>query len=168
MIRKSSRVAIAVTILLSLLIGNGKVLAEDEFPSLAIPTEAEQAGAPTGGMLTGPLVTSGSALLIVLSIFGGLVWVQRRYGSQQNEFSGVPESVFQRLGTVELDSKSQATIVKFGDRLLLVGQTTSGQPQTLAEVTDPEEVDRMTNRCLGRPEIVGRRTIKPRRNVAAG
>ena len=167
MIRNGSRAAIVLMFFLMFAQGNF-CHAQDEFPSLSVSNEPSEPADAGGGALTGPLVTSGSALLVVLGLFAGLVWVQRRYGSQRDEFASVPESVLQRLGTVNLDSKSQATVVKFGDRLLLVGQTASGHLQTLAEITDPEEVARMTNRCLGRPEIVGRRTITPRRNVAAG
>ena len=142
--------------------------AGDEFPAFQAPAGENEGSSPVSNPFTGTLVTSGSALIVVLAIFGAFVWVQRRYGSQPDELGVVPETVIQRLGTVSLDSKTQASIVKFGDRLLLIGQTTSGQMQTLAEITDPDEVARMTNRCLGRPEIVGRRTTTPRRNSAAG
>ena len=139
----------------------------DEFPAFATAAESSGELASDGGNFLGPLMTSGSALVVVLAVFGALVWVQRRFGAPRQELVGIPESVIERMGTIEIDSRMQATLLKFGDRLLLIGQSTSGQMQTLAELTDPDEVARMTNRCLGRPEIVGRRTT-PRRNVAAG
>lgn len=160
---------LAGTILFAAAILSGDFCAAgDEFPSLSIPTEATEPGDADRDALTGTLVTSASALLVVLGLFAGLVWLQRRVASQRGGDSAVPESVLERLGTVQIDVKTQATLVKFGDRLLLIGQSTSGQLQTLAELTDPDEVARMTNRCLGRPEIVGRRSTTPRRNMAAG
>lgn len=141
---------------------------QDEFPSFSMSPQATSSGDAGDEGLTKTLVTSGSALLVVLGLFAGLVWVQRRVGSSRGSDAVVPESVLERLGTVQIDAKTQATLVKFGDRLLLIGQSTSGQLQTLAELTDPDEVSRMTNRCLGRPEIVGRRSTTPRRNMAAG
>ena len=141
---------------------------QDEFPSFSISPQATESADAGDEGLTGTLITSGSALLVVLGLFAGLVWVQRRVGSSRGGDAAVPESVLERLGTMQIDAKTQATLVKFGDRLLLIGQSTSGQMQTLAELTDPDEVARMTNRCLGRPEIVGRRSTTPRRNMAAG
>ncbi|WP_220498282.1 FliO/MopB family protein [Rhodopirellula sp. JC639] len=146
-----------------------------EFPALVVPGDADADGrASSDGALAGPLVTTVSSLLVVLAVFGGLVWISRRYGSSRTFQGALPEDVLRTLGSSAIDAKTRVTFVKVGARILVIGQTASGDPQTLSEITDPEEVERLTNRCLGRPEIVGRRSAYPsdvqasRRDLAAG
>ncbi|QEG02016.1 Flagellar biosynthesis protein, FliO [Stieleria maiorica] len=146
-----------------------------EFPSLVVPGDADADDrASSDGALAGPVVTTVSSLLVVLAVFGGLVWISRRFGSSRTFQGALPEDVLRNLGGAAIDAKTRVTFLKVGARILVIGQTTAGDPQTLSEITDPEEVERLTNRCLGRPEIVGRRSGYPsgvetsRRDLAAG
>nr|WP_161501521.1 flagellar biosynthetic protein FliO [Rhodopirellula sp. SM50] len=133
----------------------------DEFPDLMVSDAAANEGQAAGGTLAGPVVTTVSSLLVVLAIFGGLVWISRRYGSSGTLAGALPEDVLRNLGSAAIDAKTRVTFLKVGARILVIGQTPSGDPQTLSEITEPDEVARLTNRCLGRPEIVGRRTGYP-------
>lgn len=130
------------------------------FPTLVAPqasdVDAEQAD--DGGPFSGPLVTTISSLVIVLSIFAGLVWISRHYGGGNAPSGALPKDVLQNLGSSALDSKTKVTFLKCGNRILVVGQVQNGDPQTLTEITDADEVERITNRCMGRPEIIGRRS----------
>ncbi|WP_419580624.1 FliO/MopB family protein [Stieleria magnilauensis] len=154
--------------------------AADAFPALVVSGDAAaDDGQAAGGTLAGPVVTTVSSLLVVLAVFGGLVWISRRYGSSGTLAGALPEDVLRNLGSAAIDAKTRVTFLKVGARILVIGQTPSGDPQTLSEITEPDEVARLTNRCLGRPEIVGRRTAYPggmdrggvessRRDLAAG
>lgn len=142
--------------------GETRRMATGDFPALVVPDGAEsgdaaEAGEGIAGGFAGPIVTTVSSLLVVLAIFGGLVWVSRRYGSARTPVGALPEDVLRNLGSAAIDAKTKVTFLKIGQRILVIGQTQSGDPQTLSEITEPDEVDRLTNRCLGRPEIVGRR-----------
>ncbi|MCO8123793.1 flagellar biosynthetic protein FliO [Stieleria sp. TO1_6] len=130
-----------------------------EFPALVVPTEdAEIDEAGLTNEFAAPIVTTVSSLLVVLAIFGGLVWLSRRYGATTSAPGSLPEDVLKNLGSSMVDSKNRVTFLKVGQRILVIGQAANGDPQTLSEISDPDEVHRITNRCLGRPEIVGRRT----------
>ena len=149
--------------------------AKGVFPALIVPQEeATKTDQAADDGLTGPLVTTISALLIVLAVFGVLVWVSRRYGAVRTSGGVLPEDVAKHLGSTALDAKTRLSFVRIGTRILVIGQTQNGDPQTLTEIDDPEEVERLTNRCLGRPEIVGRRqasnsdSMALRRKLAAG
>ncbi|MCA9135650.1 MAG: flagellar biosynthetic protein FliO [Planctomycetales bacterium] len=146
-----------------------------QFPLLQVPGLSEDGGAEgadTG--LAGPVITTVSSLLVVLAVFGGMVWVSRRFGSSRQPAGVLPEDVLKNLGSAAIDARTRVTFLKLGTRILVIGQTQNGEPQRLSEITDPDEVERLTNRCLGRPEIVGRRgSYSPgrdssRRDLAAG
>ena len=130
-----------------------------EFPPLIDEngSDVQESQAASAFEISGPVVTTASALLVVLSLFAGLVWVSRRFGGQSRPPGGLPEDLFRNLGTSVIDGKTRVTFLQIADRILVVGQTTTGDPQTLAEITDPDECQRIVNRCDGRPEIIGQR-----------
>jgi len=147
-----------------------------DFPPLVVDDDVPQAGdpEPSENGLVAPLVTTASALLVVLAVFGVFVFVSRRFGNSRPVIGGVPDDVVQHLGSTPLDAKTRVMFLKIGQRLLVIAQTQSGDPQTLSEITDPDEVERLTQRLLGRPEIVGKRSpsrarmVDPRSEFAAG
>ena len=146
-----------------------------DFPALIVPESMESDEAAVGADgLAGPVVTTVSSLLVVLAIFGALVWISRRYGSARTPAGVLPEDVLRNLGGASIDAKTRVSFLRVGQRILVIGQTANGDPQTLTEIREPEEVERLTNRCLGRPEIVGRRgtfatsDTPSRRDLAAG
>ena len=52
----------------------------DDFPALQISGDSDASTDKDGLAFTSPLVTTVSSLLVVLAIFGGVVWIARRYG----------------------------------------------------------------------------------------
>lgn len=144
-----------------------------DYPLLIAPQATDDAEESESTM-AGPVVTTVSSLLVVLAVFGGLVVISRRFGGTRTPSGSLPEDVLRNLGSAMVDAKTRVTFLKIGNRIVVMGQTQSGEPQTLSEITDPDEVSRLTNRCLGRPEIIGRRASYPggaeasRRDLAAG
>ena len=84
------------------------------------------------------------SLAVVLGLFLGLVWFLRR---------GLPKAarllssdVVEVLGRSPLAGRQQMHVIRFGNRLLLVAVSPSGA-ETLAEISDPAEVDRLAGIC---------------------
>lgn len=121
------------------------------FPSLLpgagdSPDAASQSTA--SGKLIGPAVTVSSSLAIVLGLFAGLVWATRRFGSRRLGPGSIPSEVLQSLGSAPIDSRTRVTMLRCGSRILVAAQTATGM-QPLTEITDPDEVRRLTAACLG-------------------
>lgn len=137
---------------------DGEPQAIGAFPAL-LPVQEASGGVPDTkwGTLAGPATKSVAALMVVLSIFGGVVWFGRRYGSDDSSPEKLPADVFRNLGQAAIDARTRVVFLKVGPRVLLVATSEGDTPRTLAEISDPAEVQRIANRCAGRPEIVGRR-----------
>lgn len=82
-----------------------------------------------------------SSLAVVLGLFLVFVWFVRRHRVPLS----AGEQVFHTLGRVSLLGK-QAHIVQFGDKLLVLAKTTNGV-EKLTELTNPLEVQRVTDLC---------------------
>lgn len=101
---------------------------------------------PTGGI--SHLVTMGSSLAIVLGLFFLVAWTMRRASPRG---SGVlPGEVFEILGRAPLSGRQQVHLLRCGTKLLLVSVTPAGA-ETLTEVTDSDEVDRLAGLCRREP-----------------
>ena len=61
----------------------------------------------------------------------------------------LPASVFQVLGKASISGNQSVTLLRLGERVLLVSSS-GATMQTLAVVTDPAEVAAMTSECLSR------------------
>ncbi|MGB7348080.1 MAG: flagellar biosynthetic protein FliO [Pirellulaceae bacterium] len=121
------------------------------FPTLSPPTETNQATATTTSSSSksfGPLVTTGFSLVVVLGLFAGLVWVTRRYGNASMTQSGVPSDVMKSLGSTAIDARTRVTLLRCGNRIIVMAQTATGV-HPLSEITDPAEVQRLTAMCNG-------------------
>jgi flagellar biogenesis protein FliO len=81
---------------------------------------------------------------IVLGIFMILVWIVRRKTPQA--LIRLPGEAFEILGRAPLSGRQQVQLLRCGSRLLLVSVTPSGA-ETLTEITDPMEVDRLAGLC---------------------
>jgi len=99
-------------------------------------------GGRTGGLSS--LVTAGSSLAVVLGIFFVLAWMMRR--ATPGGLSLLPTEVVEMLGRAPLASRQQVHLLRLGKKLLLVSVTQAGV-ETLSEVTEPEEVDRLAGIC---------------------
>jgi flagellar biogenesis protein FliO len=91
-------------------------------------------------------MTVGSSLAIVLGLFFLLAWLTRRGGAAVAP--QLPTEVVEVLGRSALSGRQQLNLVRLGRRLLLLSITTTGA-ETLAEITEPEEVDRIMDLVEG-------------------
>ncbi|QEG42885.1 flagellar biosynthetic protein FliO [Roseimaritima ulvae] len=100
----------------------------------------------TEGGTTLPLTTVFSSLAIVLGLFGALVWVLRRSGGAG--LSNVSKDTLQVLGRAPLAPRQNIVLVRCGRRVLVlaVGGTNTS---TLAEITDPDEINELLAGCGG-------------------
>jgi flagellar biogenesis protein FliO len=86
------------------------------------------------------------SLAAVVGLFLLVAWLMRRAAPRAS--SVLPKEVFQVLGRAPLGPRQNAHLLRCGNRLLLVSVTPSGA-ETLAEIVEPEEVDRICGLCLG-------------------
>jgi flagellar biogenesis protein FliO len=90
------------------------------------------------------LITVGSSLAVVLGLFFVVAWLVRRAapgGSLQ-----LPKEVVEVLGRAVLTNRGHVQLVRCGAKLLLVSVTPAGA-ETLTEITDPDEVNRLVALC---------------------
>jgi flagellar biogenesis protein FliO len=91
-----------------------------------------------------PLVTALGSLAVVLSLFFALAWVLRR--SNPKSAALLPQDVVELLGRAPLPGRQQMQLIRCGNKLLLVCLSQAGA-ETLTEITDPQEVDRLAGLC---------------------
>jgi flagellar biogenesis protein FliO len=92
------------------------------------------------------LSTAGAGLAIVVGLFLVCMWMVRRTGPKP---TGVlPSEAFAVLGRAPLNAGAFAQLLRVGNKLVLVAVSSDGA-QPLTEVTDPDEVDRLTGLCRG-------------------
>lgn len=120
------------------------------FPSLSPQSASEQESGPRSeGSIpfSGSLITVGSSLAVVLGLFAALVWVTRRFAARSMPQGGIPTEVMQALGSSPLDPRTRLTLVRCGNRILILAQTATGV-QPISEINDPNEVRQLTALCL--------------------
>jgi len=98
--------------------------------------------APSGDAST--LVTVGGSLTLVLGLFLLVTWALRRNAPAGSAL--LPREVVEMLGRAPLPGRQQMHLVRLGSKLLLLNVTPNGA-ETLSEVTDPIEVDRLIGFC---------------------
>ncbi|MEX0587003.1 MAG: flagellar biosynthetic protein FliO, partial [Pirellulales bacterium] len=86
----------------------------------------------------------GGSLAVVVGLFLVVVWLSRRSGGTAT--TPLPKEVFEVLGRAPLAPRNWAGLVRCGRKLLLVSFTPTGV-DTLTEITDPAEIDRLTGLC---------------------
>lgn len=85
-----------------------------------------------------------TALALVVGLFLLCAWALRR--GTRSSSKVLPGEVVSVLGRVPLAARQFAQLLRVGNKLVLVSVTPSGA-ETLAEVTDPAEVDRLLGIC---------------------
>jgi flagellar biogenesis protein FliO len=98
--------------------------------------------------VSGSLVTICSSLAVVLGLFAGFVWINRKFGSGSGNNGGIPKEVVQPLGSTPIDSRNRVTMLRCGNRILVLVQNAQGV-QPVAEITSADEVRELTAACLG-------------------
>ena len=116
-------------------------------PLRLAPRQASESGRIDRPMLptpTGAVGTVVGSLAIVLGLFVVLAWCTRRFapaGSAQ-----LPKEALELLGRSSLSPRQHVQLVRLGNKLLLVALTPAGA-ETLTEITDAAEVERLTSLC---------------------
>ena len=93
----------------------------------------------------GSLATVGASLVLVLGLFLIVARLLRR--ATPGGSAVLPKEVFEILGRAPLASRQQVHLVRCGRKLLLLSVTQAGI-ETLAEIDDPAEVDRLAGLCV--------------------
>ena len=84
------------------------------------------------------------SLIIVISFFLLIVWLIKK--SQPHSFVKLPGDVVQVMGRTPMAPRQQMYVVRFGSKLLLISHQ-PGQTQTLGEITNEDEVQRLAGLC---------------------
>lgn len=92
------------------------------------------------------LVTGAASLGIVLGLFLLVVWVARR--GMPKSAAMLPRDVFEILGRAPFIGRQNVHLVRCGHKLLLVHVTPTAA-QTLTEITESAEVERLVDACQG-------------------
>jgi len=114
------------------------------------PLELRPSSKEKDGSLDKPSSTWGSAvsmflsLAVVLSFFLLLAWLLKK--AQPQSFLKLPSDIVQVLGRTPMAPRQQMYVVRFGSKLLLVSHQ-PGQTQTLCEITNEDEVQRLAGIC---------------------
>lgn len=104
----------------------------------------KDAAKPKASLDTSSLITVGSSLAVVLGLFFVVAWVMRR--TTPGNCPVLPNEVFEVLGRAPLAARQQAHLVRLGAKLVLLSISPGGV-ETLSEVTDPDEVNRLAGLC---------------------
>jgi flagellar biogenesis protein FliO len=90
------------------------------------------------------MTTVAGGLGIVLGVFLLIAWAIRRTSPQRH--ARLPDEAFEILGRAPLSGRQQVHLIRCGNKLLLVSVTPAGS-ETLTEIIDPPEVDRLAGLC---------------------
>ena len=106
------------------------------------------------------------SLAVVLCLFFIVAWLFRR--TQPHAVAKLPAEVVQVMGRTAMAPRQQVYVVRFGSKMLLVSHQ-PGQTQTLGEITDPEEVQRLAGLCeANQPNSISHSFRDVLRQVASG
>lgn len=114
--------------------------------SLTPPTERADrtAGRPESASPAGALTTVLSSLAVVVGLFLLVMWCSRR--AQPKGMNVLPKEVVEVLGRATLAGRQTLNLVRVGNKLILLSAA-PGTAETLTEITDPIEVDRLCGLC---------------------
>ncbi len=118
-------------------------LSDRQRPILLAPRSSDSRPGLRSGDVP-PLVTAAASLGIVLGLFLLVVWVVRR-GMPKN-VALLPREAVEVLGRAPLVGRQQVHLVRCGNKILLLSVSPGGV-ETLSEITDPVEVDRLAGIC---------------------
>lgn len=90
------------------------------------------------------MTTVATGLAIVIGLFLAFAWLTKR--AAPKSMLALPGEVVEVLGRAPLNAKQQMQLVRLGNRLLLLAMSTDSA-ETLAEISDPSEVERLTAIC---------------------
>jgi flagellar biogenesis protein FliO len=82
---------------------------------------------------------------IVVGLFMIVAWLAKRGMPKQAPF--LPREALEVLGRQRFGGKQELQLLRLGNKLVLI-HVAPGHVESVAEVTDPEEVDRLTGLCF--------------------
>ena len=97
---------------------------------------------------TSPLITVSSSLAVVLGLFAALIWATRKFGARGGSNKNIPKEIFQTLGSTSIDPRTQVSLLRCGQRILILARTNNGV-HPLGEITDKDEVSHLIATCTG-------------------
>jgi flagellar biogenesis protein FliO len=112
-------------------------------PRAASPPATRDSSARQG-VGKAPIFTTFSALAVAIGLFLLVAWLCRRKMPAASR--ALPPDVVELLGRTRLADRQYAHLMRVGNKLLLVA-ISSGGADTLTEITDPGEVDRLAGLC---------------------
>ena len=112
--------------------------------SLPLAPRGKTNAANSGSNAGNAILTTAGSLAVVLCLFFAVAWVLRR--GTPNSLTALPVDVVEILGRASLPGRHQMHLIRCGHKLLLVAVSTAGA-DTLTEITDPLEVDRLCGLC---------------------
>lgn len=128
------------------------------------PRQTGQQNAPTEGLSRGPynmagrsLLQTGIALLVVLALLFICVWFVKR--AAPRALQALPKESIEVLGNAPLHGKQHLKLIRVGNRLLLLA-VSDQHSQTLAEVSDPAEVQQLLEMCQAERATSARKSFE--------
>jgi flagellar biogenesis protein FliO len=123
--------------------------------------------AKTSRSMAIPLVTIGSSLALVLGLFGALVWVSKKAQRGVGSNRSIPDEVLRVLGQKNLGPLGTVSLIRCGRSVLVVSASQSGI-QSLATITDDEEVRHLEAACQGDSIASFKKTLGEMQREPAG
>lgn len=117
-------------------------------PKGATENEGDRLKRPNSTL--GAFLSVATSLAVVLLVFFGVAALYKK-SQPANSISRLPSDVIQVLGRTHAGPRQSLVVLKFGSKLVLVSQQ-PGQTETISEITDPEEVERLTKICSTRSD----------------
>ncbi|NUQ61007.1 MAG: flagellar biosynthetic protein FliO [Pirellulales bacterium] len=117
-----------------------------EFPRLSPPSRAARKDrlSDSRGGIWPSLLTIGSSLAVVLGLFFLFAWTMRRASPRGTV--ALPTDVVEVLGRTTLTHRQHLHLLRCGRKLLLISVCLDSV-EPLTEITEPEEVDRLSGLC---------------------
>ena len=121
-----------------------RLLKQKEGGTLALRRSNGEGKVAAPRSTTSGLGTMFASLFLVLGIFFLAAWMLKR--GMPKGASLLPSEVVEVLGRAPLGGKQQVHLLRVGNKMLLVAISVGGA-ETLTEITDPLEVDRLAGLC---------------------
>lgn len=112
----------------------------------SLPLPGPDADGATHGKLaaTTSIASMIGSLALVLGLFLLVAWMLKRTGPKGS--AALPREAVEVLGRAPLAARQYVHLVRCGNKMLLLSVTPTGA-ETLTEITDPLEVDRLAGLC---------------------
>ena len=117
-------------------------------PNSSVPLALPQPGSAQRAKGAGGLDPTGRLIMSLATVLGAfflVAWFSRKRGLGTRE-GDLPAEAVELLGELPIGGRDTARLLRVGKKLILVSRTSHGLA-TLTEVTDLEEVQRLTELC---------------------